>query len=208
LVGLVMHPGSYVDSTEADGLRQVIRGLNDAHRATGGFAVQTWIETTAGQGTSLGRRFEELREILDGMLEPDRVGVCVDTCHLFAAGYPLGTEPEYNSTFEEFDRIVGLDRIRAFHLNDSVKDLGSRVDRHARIGAGKLGLNAFRLLLNDPRFAAIPMYLETPKGEEDGQPLDAINLSTLRGLVSSPGSRQGRAVRGRKPPLPHSRNSL
>jgi len=187
LVGVVMHPGSFVASTETAGLKQVIKALNRIHKSTRGFTVETWLETTAGQGTNLGHRFEHLARIIEGLADPARVGVCVDTCHIFAAGYPLGSPGDYAATFVEFDRIVGLDRIRAFHLNDSVKDLGSRVDRHARIGGGKLGLEPFRLLLNDPRFAQIPMYMETPKGEEEGESLDAINLRTLRGLMAKPG---------------------
>lgn len=187
LVGVVMHPGSFVSSTEQAGLKAVIKALNRIHKSTAGFAVETWLETTAGQGTNLGHRFEHLAQILNGLKDPRRAGVCIDTCHIFAAGYPLGTPAEYEATFDAFDRHVGLGRIRAFHLNDSVKDLGSRVDRHARIGFGKLGLEPFRLLLNDLRFAQLPMYLETPKGEEEGELLDAINLRTLRSLVAKPG---------------------
>ncbi|HBH51047.1 MAG TPA: deoxyribonuclease IV [Planctomycetaceae bacterium] len=182
-IGVVMHPGSHVSSTADEGLAKIIEALNQAHRATRGVKVQTWLETTAGQGTNLGWRFEELQHILGGLQEPERTGVCVDTCHIFAAGYELETPETYAATFDEFDRRIGLNRIRAFHLNDSVKGLGSRVDRHARIGGGQLGLEPFRLLLNDPRFTTIPMYLETPKGEEEGEQLDAINLRTLRALI-------------------------
>ncbi|MFN8858569.1 MAG: deoxyribonuclease IV [Planctomycetaceae bacterium] len=182
-IGVVMHPGSHVSSTADEGLAKIIEALNQAHRATRGVKVQTWLETTAGQGTNLGWRLEELQHILGGLQEPERTGGCVDTCHIFAAGYELGTPETYAATFDEFDRRIGLNRIRAFHLNDSVKGLGSRVDRHARIGGGQLGLEPFRLLLNDPRFTAIPMYLETPKGEEEGEQLDAINLRTLRALI-------------------------
>ncbi|MCY2965570.1 MAG: deoxyribonuclease IV [Planctomycetota bacterium] len=185
LMGVVMHPGSFVDSSESAGLKQVIKAFKQIHRQTKGFQVQTWVETTAGQETNLGHRFEHIETILKGVAAPERMGVCVDTCHIFAAGYPIGTPEQYSATFDEFDQRVGLSKIRAFHLNDSVKDFGSRVDRHARIGGGKLGLEPFRLLLNDPRFAEIPMYLETPKGEEEGELLDAINLRTLRGLMNS-----------------------
>lgn len=183
LVGVVMHPGSTVDSDEAAGLRRVIRALNEAHRSTRGFRVQTWLETTAGQGTNLGWRFEQLRALMAGLANPERVGVCVDSCHIFAAGYPLHSPAEYSATIEELDRVIGLERICAFHLNDSKRERGSRVDRHEHIGDGWLGLRPFRHILNDPRFADLPMYLETPKGLRDGQDLDAINLRTLRGLM-------------------------
>lgn len=186
LVGVVMHPGSHVGSTPEQGLARIVEALNRAHRCTPGFETQTLLETTAGQGTNLGFRFEHLASILARVAEPQRCGVCVDTCHIFAAGYPLIAAAEYAATMAEFDRIIGLDRICAFHLNDSVKDLGSRVDRHAAIGAGKLGLEPFRHLLNDRRFARVPMYFETPKGEQDGESLDAINLRTLRSLVAAP----------------------
>jgi deoxyribonuclease-4 len=183
LLGVVMHPGSFVTSTEDDGLARVITGLDQAHKRTKGFRTLTVLETTAGQGTNLGHRFEHLAQIADDVAAPERVAVCVDTCHIFVAGYPITTRSEYAATMHEFDDVVGLERIRAFHLNDSLRELGSRVDRHAKIGAGKLGLDPFRHLLNDPRFSSVPMYLETPKGEENGEPLDAINMRTLRGLV-------------------------
>jgi len=183
LIGVVMHPGSHVSSTPEEGLSRIVKALDAVHHRTAGFKTETLLETTAGQGTNLGHRFEHLAQILNAVADPDRIGVCVDTCHIFAAGYPITTEVEYAATMTEFDRVIGLKRIRAFHLNDSVKGLGSRVDRHAKIGAGQLGLEPFRHLLNDPRFAKTPMYMETPKGEEDGEQLDAINLRTLRSLV-------------------------
>lgn len=183
LVGLVMHPGSFVSSTEEAGLARIVAALDEAHRRTAGYATLTLLETTAGQGSNLGHRFEHLARIFDSVADPARIAVCVDTCHIFAAGYPITSKKEYSATLAEFDRIIGLDRIRAFHLNDSVRELGSRVDRHAKIGAGKLGLEPFRHLLNDKRFASVPMYLETPKGEENGEELDAINLRTLRSLI-------------------------
>jgi len=183
LIGVVMHPGSCLDSSEDEGLARIVAALDQAHTSTKGFRTLTLLETTAGQGSNLGYKFEHLARIANGVAAPERVGVCVDTCHIFAAGYPVTTNAEYTATMDEFDRIVGIKRIRAFHLNDSLRELGSRVDRHAKIGAGKLGLEPFRHLINDPRFARVPMYMETPKGEEEGEQLDAINLRTLRGLI-------------------------
>src|SRR5262245_23006540 len=183
LIGVVMHPGSCLDSSEDEGLARIIGALDEAHHRTRGFETITLLETTAGQGSNLGYKFEHLARIANGVAAPERIGVCVDTCHIFAAGYPITTEIEFGATMDEFDRVVGIERIRAFHLNDSVREFGSRVDRHAKIGAGKVGVEPFRHLLNDPRFVKVPMYMETPKGEEDGEQLDAINLRTLRGLV-------------------------
>jgi deoxyribonuclease-4 len=120
---------------------------------------------------------------LEHVADNRRLGVCIDTCHIFAAGYPLHTQAEYTSTLAEFDRLVGIERIRAFHLNDSKRELGSRVDRHEHIGEGKLGREPFRHLVNDPRFVQTPMYLETPKGMRDGKSLDAMNLARLRRMV-------------------------
>jgi deoxyribonuclease-4 len=185
LIGVVMHPGSYVESDEESGLKRIVKALDAAHRATPKFQTLTLLETTAGQGTNLGAKFEHLAEIIAGVKHPDRLAVCVDSCHIFAAGYPLATREEYAATMRNFDRVIGLDRIRCFHLNDSKKPLGSRVDRHQHIGEGCLGLEPFRHIVNDPRFATMPMYLETEKGERDGRDLDAINLETLRGLLNS-----------------------
>lgn len=183
---VVLHPGAFTSSDEDAGLRAVVRALDEVHCQTRDIATQCLLETTAGQGTCLGCSFEQLATILNGVQESDRLGVCVDTCHVFAAGYPLSCDNDYAKTFSEFDRVIGLGRIKAFHLNDSKRELGSRVDRHEHIGHGQLGLKAFQLLLNDPRFRQVPMYLETPKGEHQGRPWDAINLETLRGLVTSP----------------------
>lgn len=183
LIGVVMHPGSFVESSEESGLMRIVTALDAVHRATPKFKTLTLLETTAGQGTNLGAKFEHLAWIIEHVQHPDRIAICVDSCHIFAAGYAIGTHDEYTATMSEFDRLIGVDRIRCFHLNDSKKPFGSRVDRHEHIGEGCLGLEPFRNILNDPRFAAIPMYLETEKGERDGQELDAINLATLRSLM-------------------------
>lgn len=185
LVGVVMHPGSYVDSDEESGLARIVEGLNEVHRRTAGFKVQTWLEVTAGQGTNLGYRFEHLATIINNSADPERFGVCLDTCHLFAAGYGLQTPSEYESTMQNLDELIGIDRVKAFHLNDSKKGLGSRVDRHEHIGEGCLGLEPFRFVVNDPRFQGLPMYLETKKEKRDGEEMDAVNLRVLRSLLKS-----------------------
>ncbi len=193
LKGVVMHPGSCVDSAEEDGIARIVAALDRALDRTDKAAVEIWLETTAGQGSSLGHRFEHLRAIIDGVQSSDRLGVCIDSCHVFAAGYPLSRPTDYQATMSRFDELVGLKRVRAFHLNDSKREFGSRVDRHEHIGKGKLGREAFRNILNDPRFAGLPMYLETPKGIVDGRSLDAENLATLRRLL-----RNGRRPQRRK----------
>ncbi len=180
---LVTHPGSHIDSGEEAGLIRVAKALDEIHRRCPGAKVQVLLETTAGQGSNLGHRFEHLAKILERVKELDRIGVCLDTCHVFAAGYPLAPEREYRQTMREFDRIVGLKRLRAFHLNDSQKPQGSRIDRHAHIGRGCLGLEPFRLLVNDRRFRGHPMILETPKEGTNGRDMDPINLRVLRGLM-------------------------
>ena len=192
LDGVVMHPGSFVTSSEEAGQQRIIEGLDEAHRRTAGIRCQYWLETTAGQGSNLGYRFEQIGYLLDNVRNPDRLGVCVDSCHIFAAGYPLQTKEEYAETMDEFDTQIGVSRIRAWHLNDSKKPLGSRVDRHEHIGEGYLGLDPFRHIVNDIRFADTPMYLETEKGERDGVNLDALNLATLNSLIEKP-------VKKRKP---------
>lgn len=180
---LIIHPGSHLGSGEEAGLRRIAEALNRAHAATPGFGVVTLLEITAGQGTNLGYRFQQLAAIREMIKRPERVAVCFDTCHAFAAGYDLRTPEAYAATMAEFDRILGLDLLRCFHLNDSKKGLESRVDRHEHIGRGLLGLEPFRLLLNDPRFAHLPGLLETPKGPDMRE--DVENLRILRGLARS-----------------------
>jgi deoxyribonuclease-4 len=180
---LVMHPGAHVGSGEEAGLARVAAALNEVHQRCPNYGVQVLLETTAGQGSTLGHRFEHLAHILEGVRQPERLGVCFDTCHVFAAGYALAPAAAYRRTMAEFDRIIGLDRLRAFHVNDSLKPLGSRRDRHAHIGMGCLGLEPFRLLVNDRRFRDRPMVLETPKEDDAGTDLDTVNLRTLRSLL-------------------------
>jgi len=180
----VLHPGSHGgDGTEA-GIRRFVNGLDTvlerSHPDT-----MVLIETTAGQGTGLGSRFEEIGSILEQSQFAERIGVCLDTCHIFAAGYDIRSPESYGQTMSEFDRHVGLEQIRFFHLNDSKKGLGSRVDRHEHIGKGCIGLGGFTQLLNDPRFADHSMTLETPKGDHLTE--DRQNLKTLRGLLINPG---------------------
>jgi len=165
LQGLVMHPGSYTTGSESEGLELIARAIGGLLRARPRAKTMILLEHTAGQGTNLGHRFEHLQKILECLQGSPRVGVCLDTCHLLAAGYDICSEQGYASTFEELDRLLGLDRVRVFHLNDSKRPCGSRVDRHEHIGKGCLGLDPFRRLLNDRRFDALPMILETPKLE-------------------------------------------
>jgi deoxyribonuclease-4 len=180
---VIAHPGAFVGSSEEAGIARVVEALNLVHRRTPASTTGTLLENTAGQGTCLGWRFEHLAAIIAQAADPERLGVCIDTCHTFAAGYPLETRDEYDATIGQLDRTIGLARVKAIHLNDSKQPLGSRVDRHEHIGRGKLGLEPFRHLLNDPRFAATPMYLETPKEIEHGEEMDVVNLRVLRGLV-------------------------
>jgi deoxyribonuclease-4 len=184
LTYLVSHPGAHMSATADEGLKRIALGLDAVHGQTRGARVQVLLELTAGQGTSLGHRFEHIGQILHLVRDPDRLGVCLDTCHVFAAGYPLSTRRQYEKTMGELDRIVGLSLVKAIHLNDSKRELGSRVDRHEHIGRGRLGLGAFRNLLNDPRFHGLPMCLETPKGRKGGLDWDVVNLRTLRRLLS------------------------
>lgn len=185
---VVLHPGAYTTGTETRGLRAAIRALNETHRQTGALRSRVLLENTAGQGTCLGWKFEHLATILDGVREPDRLGVCLDTCHAFAAGYALAGEREYRQTMRELNRLVGIKRIAAVHLNDSKRELGARVDRHEHIGVGHIGRAGFARLLNDRRFGNKPMYLETPKCDhpKTGKPWDTVNLRRLRRMVGRP----------------------
>jgi deoxyribonuclease-4 len=176
-----MHPGSHLGAGEEEGIRRIVKAFDLLFSRVQVFTGKILLETTAGQGTNLGFRFEHLREIIDRSAYPDRFGVCLDTCHIFAAGYDITTETGYQQVFEEFDRIIGLERLLAIHLNDSKKGLNCHVDRHEHIGKGCLGLNGFKFLMNDKRFVHIPKMLETPKG--DNEEMDAINLKILRDLV-------------------------
>ena len=178
---VVMHPGSHTTDTPEVGLERVITAFDQLFAEVPQFEGRVLIETTAGQGTNLGRTFEELATIINGSKFPDKFAVCFDTCHTFAAGYDTATEEGYADTMSQFDRLIGLDRLQCFHFNDSKKGLGSRVDRHEHIGQGALGLNPFRFILNDQRFAKVPKILETPKGDNDE--MDGVNLGILRGLV-------------------------
>ena len=165
-------------------MRRIALGLDAVHSATPGCKVMTLLETTAGQGTNLGHTFRQLARIIEEVEQTQRMGVCLDTCHTFAAGYDIRTDKAYRKTFREFNRIVGSKWLKVFHLNDSKAPFESRVDRHEHIGRGHLGLEPFRLLLNDRRFRKLPMILETPKGEEKGESFDASNLRTLRSLIA------------------------
>lgn len=179
---VIMHPGSHLADSPEVGLARVSAAFDRLFEDVPNFQGRVLLETTAGQGTNLGRTFSELRTIMDGCRYPERFGVCFDTCHTFAAGYDITSEEGYRSTMAEFDRVIGLERLECFHFNDSKKGLGSRVDRHEHIGKGMMGLNPFSFILNDARFTAIPKILETPKGDKDE--MDGINLGILRGLVT------------------------
>lgn len=170
-------------SGETQGLRRVAQALDLIHRQTAGYTTQILLETTAGQGTNLGHRFEQLATILELVQEPGRLGICFDTCHAFAAGYELRSEEGYQRTFHAFDQVLGRERVKVIHLNDSLKPRRSRIDRHQGIGEGQIGLEGFRLLMNDPHFETLPMILETPKGN-DPITSDRKNLQTLTRLVA------------------------
>ncbi len=190
LMGVVLHPGCYTAGNEADGLGLVADALLTLLRERRRGRTMVLLECTAGQGTALGATFEQLASIIAKMNGHPRVGVCLDTCHLLASGYDLCSPEGYASTFKQFGRLVGFDRLKAFHLNDSKKPLGSRVDRHEHIGRGFLGLEPFRRIVNDARFRRLPMLLETPKGAGKAtgpivvDPMDERNLDTLRGLIT------------------------
>jgi deoxyribonuclease-4 len=189
LLGVVLHPGCYTSGSPSEGIRLIANNLRDLLDERPRGQTMVLLEHTAGQGSAIGSRFEELAEIIAHMDGHPRVGVCLDTCHLLASGYDIASDDGYRRTFTEFSKVVGFERLKAFHLNDSKKPLASRVDRHEHIGKGGVGLNGFRTLVNDRRFAKIPMLLETPKaagkatGPIEVDPLDEGNLNTLRALV-------------------------
>lgn len=182
LAGLVLHPGSNEGGTEDDGLRRIARGIDDVFQRTSGFRCRLLLETSAGQGASLGWRFEHLARIREAVKEAERVGWCLDTCHVFAAGYDLRTARAARATLDEFDRVCGCASLGAVHLNDSLVRFGKRRDRHAHIGEGAIGRAGFGALLRDARLREVPMVLETPKGDDLRE--DARNLEVLRALAA------------------------
>jgi deoxyribonuclease-4 len=204
LLGVVLHPGCYTIGSEAEGLTLIADGLLMLLKARRRGRTMVLLEHTAGQGTALGATFEQLASIIGKMNDHRRVGVCLDTCHLLASGYDVCTPEGYASTFKQFGRLVGFDRLKVFHMNDSKKPLGSRVDRHTHIGEGYVGLEAFRRIVNDPRFRDMPMLLETPKTELRAasavqvDPLDEKNLNTLRGLLDRADEGAGTAGKARR----------
>ena len=189
LLGVVLHPGARMGAPVDQAIALVAQALNEVLRQRPRGKTMILIEHTAGQGSAMGASFEEIAAMLDGVRKARRVGVCLDTCHLLASGYDLCTEEGYRNTFAKFDDLIGFERLKVFHLNDSKRPCMSRVDRHEHIGKGCIGLEPFRRLLNDKRFAALPMILETEKSEwrERGKvvidPLDEMNLNTLRSLL-------------------------
>jgi deoxyribonuclease IV len=187
---VVLHPGSYTTSTEKQGLRHIVQSLDAVHGRIPADGSRILLETTAGQGSNLGWQFEHLATVLAEVKDPDRLGICFDTCHVFAAGYPMSGRKDYLDTMRRFDQVIGLDKIRAFHLNDSKCEFGSRKDRHEHIGLGCLGAAAFEHLLKDRRFRKTPMYLETPKGDhpDSGRSWDEVNLNVLRELAGGGGN--------------------
>lgn len=178
---LNFHPGAAMKRTREDAIEIIAERVNEVHRETSNLETISVLETTAGQGTTIGYRFEELAEIIERIDDRSRIGVCVDTCHIFAAGYDISTEKGYEETFEELDVIVGLDKVLLFHINDSKKECGTRVDRHEHLGKGFLGETPFRMLMQDERFADVPMVIETPKSDDLHE--DVENLALLRSFI-------------------------
>ena len=178
---VVLHPGAHLGAGEQAGLEKIVDSINDVFRKIPKVKTKIALEITAGQGSCIGHRFEHLAHIMQNVREPERLGVCLDTAHLFAAGYDISSEFSIRRTFREFDRIIGRDRLVAIHVNDSKTDRGSRVDRHEHIGKGRIGLDLFRFIMRTPRFREIPKVLETPKGKDLAG--DVMNLKTLRRLA-------------------------
>jgi deoxyribonuclease-4 len=203
LQGVVLHPGCYTAGSEATGLDLIADGLLELLAARRRGKTLIILEHTAGQGTSLGATFEQIAYIISRAKAHRRLAVCLDTCHLVASGYDIATPHGYAGTFTLFEKLIGVDRLKVFHLNDSKRPLGSRVDRHEHIGRGSVGIEAFRRLVNDRRFDGLPMLLETPKTEGRSptivaiDPLDENNLNVLRGLIGEAGGAGGPGKAGR-----------
>jgi deoxyribonuclease-4 len=180
---LVLHPGAHLGAGEEAGLKKIADSVDKLFRKIPKVKTKIALEITAGQGSCIGHRFEHLAHIIANVREPERLRVCLDTAHLFAAGYDIGSESGVRKTFHQFDRVIGRDRLVAIHVNDSKTGRGSRVDRHDHIGKGRIGLHAFRFIMRSPRFSKIPKVLETPKGKDLAE--DVMNLKTLRGLTNT-----------------------
>ena len=182
---VVFHPGSFTTSSAPEGLVRISQAIDQVHKKTDPDGAKLLLENTAGQGSNLGFEFSQLAEIMNGVQDPRRLAVCIDTCHAFAAGYAMDSTENYKATLQKLDDAIGLKQVHAFHLNDSKTPFGSRKDRHESIGQGEMGSEPFRHLLNDSRFDTVPMYLETPKKGDDGEDLDPVNLKALRDLVKA-----------------------
>ncbi len=180
---VVLHPGSPLDQGPEYGMRKIIDSLNRCLKETKDCRARVALEVTAGQGSHLGFTFEQIAEMIAGVEDKNRISVCLDTCHAFAAGYDIRTKEGYTGTLKQFEKTIGLKYLKVIHLNDSLKGLGSRVDRHTHIGEGEIGKDAFKFIMQDERFAAIPKLLETPKGDDYED--DKRNLALLRKLAKS-----------------------
>jgi deoxyribonuclease-4 len=183
---LVLHPGAHLGAGEEASLKKIAKSVDKVFRTIPKVNTKIALEITAGQGSCIGHRFEHLAHIIANVREPERLRVCVDTAHLFAAGYDIDSEAGVKKTFHQFDRVIGRNRLVAIHMNDSKTGLGSRVDRHEHIGKGRIGLDAFRFIMRSPQFSKIPKVLETPKGKDLAE--DVVNLNTLRRLAHVPRS--------------------
>ncbi len=179
---LNFHPGSHTGRGEEEGLKVIAESINIAHEKTKDFNVSSMLELTAGQGTALGYKFEHIAKIIEMVDEKERMSVCIDTAHIFAAGYDIRTNESYVKTMSEFDKIIGLEKLKCFHINDSKKELGSRIDRHEHIGKGFIGKEGFINIMNDKKVESVPKILETPKGKEQLEDLE--NLAILKSLIN------------------------
>lgn len=178
--GLVMHPGAHCGAGVEEGITRIVARLDEVFDATPDGRCQILLETTAGQGSCIGHELDHLKQIIERVAKPERLGVCVDTCHVFSAGYEINTREGYDSFWKEFSDLLGMDRLKALHLNDSMKPFASKLDRHEHIGKGTLGLEAFRMIMNDERLRRVPMVLETDKSADLHE--DRENIALLRSL--------------------------
>ena len=198
---VVVHPGSSLDAPQAEGIKQLVKAIDEINRRTAGFHALLCLETTVGGGSQIGGRFEHVAAVREAVAAPERVGTCFDTCHVTAAGYDMSTPRAVKAVFGEFDEVVGLEHLSCFHLNDSKFPCGSHRDRHEHIGLGEVGLACFEFIMRSPDFAQRPKILETEKVEtEDGAPWDTINLRKLRQLAEkTPSDRKPAVGRSGRP---------